>query len=141
MVSTPCTGQALAEFEHQGQNAEQHEDNDDEGDDSNNDNEHASSFVTSEAAAASPFTTVNVRRKGKNGKGTVVSGGIKKNKGNAPTASSANTGGSEFGSGKEEDKDSNDWRPSPEVCKKIKRQLRNKISARNFRVRRKSLFS
>ena len=56
LVSTPCTGQALAEFEHQGQNAEQHEINDDEGDNSNNDNEYASSSVTSEAAAASPFT-------------------------------------------------------------------------------------
>jgi len=34
-----------------------------------------------------------------------------------------------------------DWRPSPEEYKKMssreKRQLRNKISARNFRVRRK----
>ena len=34
-----------------------------------------------------------------------------------------------------------DWRPTPEEYKKMsskeKRQLRNKISARNFRVRRK----
>lgn len=38
-----------------------------------------------------------------------------------------------------------DWRPSPEVFAKMtskeKRQLRNKISARNFRVRRKGAFS
>ncbi len=47
----------------------------------------------------------------------------------------------------EEDDDDDvpqDWRPSPEVfarmTSKEKRQLRNKISARNFRVRRKGLF-
>jgi hypothetical protein len=45
----------------------------------------------------------------------------------------------------EEDDDvPQDWRPSPEVFAKMtskeKRQLRNKISARNFRVRRKGLF-
>ena len=37
-----------------------------------------------------------------------------------------------------------DWRPPPEVFQKMsskeKRQLRNKISARNFRVRRKGVF-
>ena len=37
--------------------------------------------------------------------------------------------------------DPDDWRPTPEEYKKMsskeKRQLRNKISARNFRVRRK----
>lgn len=37
-----------------------------------------------------------------------------------------------------------DWRPSPEMLAKMtskeKRQLRNKISARNFRVRRKGEF-
>ena len=42
--------------------------------------------------------------------------------------------------------DPDDWRPTPEEYKKLsskeKRQLRNKISARNFRVRRKgSCFS
>ncbi|KAF9517993.1 hypothetical protein BS47DRAFT_424899 [Hydnum rufescens UP504] len=41
----------------------------------------------------------------------------------------------------DKDPDSDDWRPSPEEYKKLsskeKRQLRNKISARNFRVRRK----
>lgn len=42
---------------------------------------------------------------------------------------------------KDKDMESDDWRPSPEEYKKLsskeKRQLRNKISARNFRVRRK----
>ena len=41
----------------------------------------------------------------------------------------------------DEEDEADDWRPSPEEYKKMsskeKRQLRNKISARNFRVRRK----
>jgi hypothetical protein len=44
----------------------------------------------------------------------------------------------------EDDDVPQDWRPSPEVFAKMtskeKRQLRNKISARNFRVRRKGSF-
>lgn len=146
LVGTPSTGQAPSEFEHQ--HGEQHEeegdDDEDEGDDEDgddNDNEHAPSPVTSKAVSSSS-AAVKVGGKGKNRKGTVVSGGIKKNKENAPAPSSASMGGSDFGfGGKEEDKDSDDWRPSPEEYKKMsskeKRQLRNKISARNFRVRRK----
>lgn len=48
--------------------------------------------------------------------------------------------------GKEDEDDElpQDWRPSPEVLAKMtskeKRQLRNKISARNFRVRRKGVY-
>ena len=49
-------------------------------------------------------------------------------------------GGSEGGDGDDDDLPQ-DWRPPPEVLAKMtskeKRQLRNKISARNFRVRRK----
>ncbi|KAG6867483.1 hypothetical protein C0993_002263 [Termitomyces sp. T159_Od127] len=45
----------------------------------------------------------------------------------------------------EDDELPQDWRPSPEVLAKMtskeKRQLRNKISARNFRVRRKEYIS
>jgi hypothetical protein len=48
---------------------------------------------------------------------------------------------SEAGDAEDEDDLPQDWRPSPEVFAKMtskeKRQLRNKISARNFRVRRK----
>jgi hypothetical protein len=52
--------------------------------------------------------------------------------------------GSEAGGDGDDDDDlPQDWRPSPEVLAKMtskeKRQLRNKISARNFRVRRKGL--
>lgn len=45
----------------------------------------------------------------------------------------------------DDDDENDDWRPSPEEYKKMsskeKRQLRNKISARNFRVRRKGMFA
>jgi hypothetical protein len=52
------------------------------------------------------------------------------------------SGGSDAGKEEEDDDDLPlDWRPPPEVIAKMtskeKRQLRNKISARNFRVRRK----
>lgn len=78
--------------------------------------------------------------KGKsNRKGTVQSGGVVKK-----TAIPKEKPVSSPLSSVEEDavnKDSDDWRPSPEEYKKMsskeKRQLRNKISARNFRVRRK----
>ncbi|KAG6863814.1 hypothetical protein C0991_002980, partial [Blastosporella zonata] len=54
--------------------------------------------------------------------------------------------GSEGGKDDEDEDDlPQDWRPSPEVFAKMtskeKRQLRNKISARNFRVRRKEYIS
>ncbi|KAG9311812.1 hypothetical protein JVU11DRAFT_8059 [Chiua virens] len=71
-------------------------------------------------------------------KGTVMSGGIKK----APVPDKEN---------KPKDVsplkilEPEDWRPSPDEYKKMsskeKRQLRNKISARNFRVRRKEYIS
>ncbi|PPQ82532.1 hypothetical protein CVT25_007141 [Psilocybe cyanescens] len=69
----------------------------------------------------------------------------------APTPSPfLTTGGSfkadsEAGDAEDDDDLPHDWRPSPEVFAKMtskeKRQLRNKISARNFRVRRKEYIS
>ena len=81
-----------------------------------------------EIVTASP---VKVGGKGKSRKGTVQSGGIQKK----ATVSAVVRD-------KDDPKDDgDDWRPSPEEYKKMsskeKRQLRNKISARNFRVRRK----
>ena len=92
---------------------------------------------------------IKVGGKGKGRKGTVASGGIKKlslSLSSSPHSTTphpnsgkenANTGGATAA----EDRESDDWRPSPEEYKKMsskeKRQLRNKISARNFRVRRK----
>ncbi|KAF8262564.1 hypothetical protein EI94DRAFT_1743410 [Lactarius quietus] len=75
--------------------------------------------------------TIKVGGKGKSRKGTVHSGGVQKK----ATVSAVV---------RDQDdprEDGDDWRPSPEEYKKMsskeKRQLRNKISARNFRVRRK----
>lgn len=77
------------------------------------------------------LAAIKVGGKGKDRKGTVLSGGIvkkshlDKKEGMLSTTST----------------DPDDWRPTPEEYKKMsskeKRQLRNKISARNFRVRRK----
>lgn len=91
-----------------------------------------------------PVAPIKVGGKGKARKGTVASGGINKKSSAAFAVEKENLGGSstskEFAS-KIEDRESDDWRPSPEEYKKMsskeKRQLRNKISARNFRVRRK----
>ena len=74
---------------------------------------------------------VKVGGKGKARKGTVASGGVAKR-----------TAGTSAPKPQEKTKAADeDWRPSPEEYKKMsskeKRQLRNKISARNFRVRRK----
>jgi hypothetical protein len=74
---------------------------------------------------------VKVGGKGKSRKGVVQSGGIQKK-----AAVSAVVRDKD-----DPRDDGDDWRPSPEEYKKMsskeKRQLRNKISARNFRVRRK----
>jgi hypothetical protein len=74
---------------------------------------------------------VKVGGKGKSRKGIVQSGGIQKK-----TTISAVVRDKD-----DPRDDGDDWRPSPEEYKKMsskeKRQLRNKISARNFRVRRK----
>jgi len=75
--------------------------------------------------------TIKVGGKGKSRKGTVQSGGVQKK-----TTVSAVVWDKD-----DPREDGDDWRPSPEEYKKMsskeKRQLRNKISARNFRVRRK----
>ncbi|KAI0301177.1 hypothetical protein B0F90DRAFT_1719972 [Multifurca ochricompacta] len=74
---------------------------------------------------------VKVGGKGKSRKGTVQSGSIQKK-----TMVSAVVRDKD-----DPREDGDEWRPSPEEYKKMsskeKRQLRNKISARNFRVRRK----
>ncbi|KAF8156635.1 hypothetical protein B0H34DRAFT_469226 [Crassisporium funariophilum] len=61
------------------------------------------------------------------------------------TGDNSMNGGSEAGDADDDDDLPHDWRPSPEVFAKMtskeKRQLRNKISARNFRVRRKEYIS
>ncbi|KAG2140754.1 hypothetical protein BD769DRAFT_1349928 [Suillus cothurnatus] len=76
-------------------------------------------------------------------RGAVASGGIKKSYN--PSEKDSNSGAGKSKSSKDPAPlrilEPEDWRPSPEEYKKMssreKRQLRNKISARNFRVRRK----
>jgi bZIP-type transcription factor MBZ1 len=83
--------------------------------------------------------------KGKSRKGTVHSGGITKR-----TPAHRDREGSHMPTSsvvrdptKEPEEPGDEWRPTPEEYKRMsskeKRQLRNKISARNFRVRRKGL--
>jgi hypothetical protein len=94
---------------------------DDMSDDEDNDEDDADE-------APSPVDVPKVGGKGKQRKGTVQGGGVTKKVRVAEK--------------KEKKEDTpDDWRPSPEEYKKMsskeKRQLRNKISARNFRNRRK----
>ncbi|PBK81338.1 hypothetical protein ARMGADRAFT_976520 [Armillaria gallica] len=83
---------------------------------------------------------------GKSRKGTVVNGGVVKKSVAAPTQAAAPIVVPKDKENIDDDDDlPADWRPPPEVFAKMsskeKRQLRNKISARNFRVRRKEYIS
>ncbi len=91
---------------------------------------------------------IKVGGHGKARKGTVQSGGIVK-KSSSPhplpaTSKAVSSTSSKENENMDDDDFPADWRPPPEVYAKMsskeKRQLRNKISARNFRVRRKGLF-
>ncbi|KAF7323559.1 BZIP domain-containing protein [Mycena kentingensis (nom. inval.)] len=108
---------------------------------------------------------VNVGMRGTARKVTVASGGIVKRYAHAPMPGSSsrkeNTGATPFPTSSstgrrqpppasslpndDDDELPTEWRPSPEDLAKLsskeKRQLRNKISARNFRVRRKEYIS
>ena len=108
--------------------------------------------VMEDANTAKLTLTINpvkVGGYGKARKGTVQSGGVTKPKAVPtpqalqPTTVIAPPKDKENKSKDKDDDDDlpDDWRPSPEALAKMtskeKRQLRNKISARNFRVRRK----
>lgn len=88
---------------------------------------------------------MKVGGKGKARKGTLHSGGVAKRSSVGPPSIFGSLAGEKPGAGKsvKDDVDLDDWRPSPEEYQKMsskeKRQLRNKISARNFRVRRKGM--
>ncbi|SJK97350.1 uncharacterized protein ARMOST_00602 [Armillaria ostoyae] len=92
---------------------------------------------------------IKVGGHGKARKGTVQSGGIVKKSSSPhppPTTSRAvSSTSSKENENMDDDDFPADWRPPPEVYAKMsskeKRQLRNKISARNFRVRRKEYIS
>ncbi|KAG6331308.1 hypothetical protein ID866_7781 [Astraeus odoratus] len=128
LVGTPATSKALSDFdEEEGHSSMSHSIQEEE----------------EEKEDDPPVTEGKSATRGKiSRKGTVLSGGVKK--------LSAVVSDKENGAGKDgKSKDTaplkilepEDWRPSPEEYKKMsskeKRQLRNKISARNFRVRRK----
>lgn len=107
----------------------------------NDEDEMARETDAADAAPTEHVTQpVKVAGHGNKGrKGTVQSGSVTKK---APIKEKENAGGKAKAK-KEVDDDElpADWRPPPEVYAKMsskeKRQLRNKISARNFRVRRK----
>ncbi len=106
-----------------------------------------SSTSPSTSTQPSPIDPVKVAGHGKARKGTVQSGGVTKKSASAPSRALPKKEAKEVHE-KENDEDEDldgdipdSWRPAPEVYAKMtskeKRQLRNKISARNFRVRRK----
>ncbi|KAI6021681.1 hypothetical protein BKA83DRAFT_21810 [Pisolithus microcarpus] len=124
LVGTPATSKALSDFDEE---------------------EHHDAPEEEEKEDESPSTSGNSASRGKiSRKGTVLSGGIRK----TSTVSSIDkeNGPSKENKSRNESTplkilEPEDWRPSPEEYKRMsskeKRQLRNKISARNFRVRRK----
>ncbi|VDB87875.1 unnamed protein product [Peniophora sp. CBMAI 1063] len=102
--------------------------------DGDDERSHADDSATSPASpAGTDVAPLKAGGKGKARRGTVQSGGIVKK----PAVSAVVRSKDPI----DDDDEADDWRPSPEEYKKMsskeKRQLRNKISARNFRVRRK----
>ena len=110
-------------------NEDDEEDDDDEDDDGDLKSVSRGSSLAPPAAPKSAVMSAKIATR-KSASGIVQSGGIMKQRATSAVVAI--------------DKDPNDtedWRPTPEEYKKLsskeKRQLRNKISARNFRVRRK----
>ncbi|KAI0634712.1 hypothetical protein C8Q77DRAFT_1053674 [Trametes polyzona] len=125
LVGTPAPSKAASEFDEE----------EEEGDDDDDMHDHHELQSIPEDSVIAP---VKVGGKGKsNRKGTVREGGIVKRTASAEKKENAKPSGVIATTSVEPD----DWRPTPEEYKKMsskeKRQLRNKISARNFRVRRK----
>ncbi|KAI0777324.1 hypothetical protein BD413DRAFT_467657 [Trametes elegans] len=123
LVGTPAPSKAASEFD---------EEEEEEGED---DREHDDLQSIPEDMVIAP---IKVGGKGKsNRKGTVREGGIVKRSAGVEKKENSKPSGMISTTSVEPD----DWRPTPEEYKKMsskeKRQLRNKISARNFRVRRK----
>ncbi|CDO71137.1 hypothetical protein BN946_scf184845.g7 [Trametes cinnabarina] len=125
LVGTPAPSKAASEFD---------EEEEGEDDDARRDEDMQSIPEESELVLA----PIKVGGKGKsNRRGTVRDGGIVKRTAGIEKKDNSKAQGHMSGGSVEPD----DWRPSPEEYKKMsskeKRQLRNKISARNFRIRRK----
>jgi hypothetical protein len=123
LVGTPSTSKAYSDFD------EDEERDDDENDD---DEDESQAQVESKRVGAA-IAPVKVGGHGKLRKGTVQGGGVMKKTGSGT-----------------KDKENSEKREVPEdgkpadyqkLSSKEKRQLRNKISARNFRVRRKGEYA
>ncbi|KAH7908908.1 hypothetical protein BJ138DRAFT_302640 [Hygrophoropsis aurantiaca] len=120
LVGTPATSKAMSDFDEEEEEHDlvEHEDDDD----------------LDREPEISAASKVGGRGRAASRKGTVQSGGIKKQSTDKENSKRAESQPLKI-------LEPEDWRPSPEEYKKMsskeKRQLRNKISARNFRVRRK----
>ncbi|KAH8101955.1 hypothetical protein BXZ70DRAFT_906499 [Cristinia sonorae] len=136
LVGTPATSKDMSEF---GEEEEHHHDHLSPLDEDAEDEMDEESFDSPSPTDDSILEPHKVGGRGKNArKGTVQSGGIvKKSSATASKEKKEQQAGILTTTSTEPD----DWRPTPEEYKKMsskeKRQLRNKISARNFRVRRK----
>ncbi|KAI0945105.1 hypothetical protein AcV7_001735 [Taiwanofungus camphoratus] len=132
LVGTPAQSKPMSEF------GDADEENEEEEEAEHEDSPSIADTLDMEQEMC--ITPVKVGGRGNAGrKGTVQSGGVVKRAGsekkeNKPAGMLSTTS-----------TEADDWRPSPEEYKKMsskeKRQLRNKISARNFRVRRKEYIS
>ncbi|KDQ59989.1 hypothetical protein JAAARDRAFT_32353 [Jaapia argillacea MUCL 33604] len=160
LVGTPSTSKAMSDFDEEEEDAYNQAQADAEEEEAMNLQEEEEENV-----GVMEIVPVKVAGKGKGRKGTVASGGVVKKSSLGPPPSSAKASAlSAVGSGplkenkekrngvvgsgvptsavvRQGSEEADDWRPSPEEYKKMsskeKRQLRNKISARNFRIRRK----
>lgn len=133
LVGTPALSKSMSDFD------EEEEENDDFHE------LEAISEENSPTEEGSSITPLKVGGKGKAArKGTVQSGGVVKKSGSAAAASKEKKGEPQPTYLTTTSTEPDDWRPTPEEYKKMsskeKRQLRNKISARNFRVRRKGKY-
>ena len=148
LMGTPATSQAMSEID-ENENENEHGDLADEDDDSEDDDipvvskpPHKKTVIV-----VPPVTPASASTKNSAGfksrKGTVHSGGIVK-RSPAGSSSGISAGLAAFSRDKENSAASglDDGKPAnyANLSSKEKRQLRNKISARNFRVRRKGAF-
>lgn len=131
LVGTPATSRALSDFDEE----EYH-----------SSTSHAPLEEEEEKEEDPPSTSSKSTARAKvSRKGTVLSGGVKKTSATTDKENTAKDTKSKTDPAPLKILEPEDWRPSPEEYKKMsskeKRQLRNKISARNFRVRRKGQLS
>lgn len=127
LVGTPATSRALSDFDEEEYYSS---------------TSHAPLEEEEEREEDPPSTSAKSTARAKvSRKGTVLSGGVKKTSATTDKENTAKDTKSKKDPAPLKILEPEDWRPSPEEYKKMsskeKRQLRNKISARNFRVRRK----